>query len=161
MDGRLGSDIDIKERHMTTQSDYKTLKDGSIDSAHYIKRSHAIRSHDAHRALQVIWRWFKLPFEVKAFRLGSSKTPTPVNRIVSERHPLDRVPRREKSVRAGSRRPRIEQVKPHPRHRLHERLRQSPQSHFKHPDELPFQRENASDIQCFQNAKNATRRAGK
>lgn len=34
----------------------KTLKDGSIDYAHYISISHEIRSHDAHQALAAIWR---------------------------------------------------------------------------------------------------------
>lgn len=41
---------------MTHHTDIKTLKDGSIDYAHYIARSHQIRSNDAHQALAAIWR---------------------------------------------------------------------------------------------------------
>lgn len=37
----------------------KTLKDGSIDYAHYISISHEIRSHDAHLVLAAIWRVVK------------------------------------------------------------------------------------------------------
>lgn len=39
---------------MLHNTDIKTLKDGSIDYAHYITKSHEIRSHDAHQALVAI-----------------------------------------------------------------------------------------------------------
>lgn len=35
---------------MTQRTQIKTLEDGSIDHAHYIARSHVIRSQVAHRA---------------------------------------------------------------------------------------------------------------
>ena len=37
---------------MTTQNDYKTLPDGSIDYAHYATEARAIRSADAHAFLR-------------------------------------------------------------------------------------------------------------
>jgi hypothetical protein len=37
---------------MTTHPDYKTLPGGSIDYAHYIRRSHELRSHDAHALIR-------------------------------------------------------------------------------------------------------------
>ncbi len=40
---------------MTENTNIKTLKNGSIDYAHYIARSHAIRSNGAHRKLAEIW----------------------------------------------------------------------------------------------------------
>lgn len=44
---------------MTQSTDIKTLKDGSIDYAHYIAKSHGIRSNEAHGALSFIWQMLK------------------------------------------------------------------------------------------------------
>ncbi|UYV38186.1 hypothetical protein N4R57_03605 [Rhodobacteraceae bacterium D3-12] len=44
---------------MTQQPDYKTLPGGSIDYAHYIRRSHDIRSRSAHGGLRRIWQSLK------------------------------------------------------------------------------------------------------
>ena len=41
---------------MTENTNIKTLKNGSIDYAHYIARSHEIRSNGAHRKLAATWR---------------------------------------------------------------------------------------------------------
>lgn len=41
---------------MTENTNIKTLKNGSIDYAHYIARSHEIRSNGAHRKLAEIGR---------------------------------------------------------------------------------------------------------
>lgn len=43
---------------MTQHTDIRTLQDGSIDYAHYIARSHEIRSIDAHHRLTVIRQMF-------------------------------------------------------------------------------------------------------
>lgn len=40
---------------MTENTNIKTLEDGSVDYAHYIARSHEIRSNGAHRKLAAIW----------------------------------------------------------------------------------------------------------
>ncbi len=44
---------------METDTNIRTLKDGSIDYAHYIARSHEIRSNDAHRFLASVWKFVK------------------------------------------------------------------------------------------------------
>lgn len=41
---------------MTQNRNFKTLKDGSIDYAHYISRGHEIRSHETHQVFAAIWR---------------------------------------------------------------------------------------------------------
>jgi hypothetical protein len=40
---------------MRQNTNIKTLKDGTIDYAHYISRAHKIRSHDARQGLAAIW----------------------------------------------------------------------------------------------------------
>lgn len=49
---------------MTQQTDTKTLEGGSIDYAHYIARSHQIRSNDAHRVLAAIWQMLRAAWAV-------------------------------------------------------------------------------------------------
>ena len=44
---------------MTQQTKIKTLNGGSIDYAHYISKSHEIRSKDAHRSLAAILQLFR------------------------------------------------------------------------------------------------------
>jgi hypothetical protein len=60
---------------MTQNTNIKTLKDGSIDYAHYISRSHEIRSHDAHQMLVAIWRVVnKIALAIKCSFLQRSLT---------------------------------------------------------------------------------------
>ena len=42
---------------MTPGTDYKTVKNGSIDYAHYMNHSRAVRSHAAHALVKTVWRW--------------------------------------------------------------------------------------------------------
>jgi|GEM_PF-6724060 len=42
---------------MRQNTNIKTLKDGTIDYAHYIARAHKIRSQDARQGLAAIWRF--------------------------------------------------------------------------------------------------------
>lgn len=49
---------------MTQQTSIKTLKGGSIDYAHYIAKSHEIRSNDAHQGLAKIWQMFRAAWAV-------------------------------------------------------------------------------------------------
>jgi len=40
-----------------TNITHKTIAGGSIDYTHYIRKSHEIRSDDAHRNLRTFWAW--------------------------------------------------------------------------------------------------------
>lgn len=48
---------------MTQQTDIKKLSNGSIDYAHYIAISKAIRRDDTNQALATIWRVLKAVWE--------------------------------------------------------------------------------------------------
>ena len=63
---------------MTQRLDIKRLNDGSIDYAHYIARSQAIRRSDVSHALATIYRALKAAWNATklhmAFRLGSNQS---------------------------------------------------------------------------------------
>jgi len=83
---------------MTQQPDIKTLNDGSIDYAHYITKSHAIRSADAHRALAAIWRVMKAGWAATKSLFVRRHTPAPSQ---PSRHPLDRSFKRAPKFRSA------------------------------------------------------------
>ena len=71
---------------MTRNTNIKTLKDGSIDYAHYISRSHEIRSHDAHLIFAAIWGIVnKIALAIKRSFLRRSLT----SHLPVTIHPLD------------------------------------------------------------------------
>lgn len=72
---------------MTQNANIKTLKDGSIDFAHYIARSHEIRSNDAHQALATVWRSVRKA--AKAMKLCVVRH-SGISRSYAAGQPLDR-----------------------------------------------------------------------
>jgi hypothetical protein len=84
---------------MTHQTDIKTLKDGSIDYAHYIANSHEIRSNDAHQALAAIGWMFQAIWASMTPRLGLHRGPSVSQ---TERYTLDRAAHRTPNFRDGN-----------------------------------------------------------
>ena len=73
---------------MTQRTDIKRLNDGSIDYAHYIARSQAIRRHDADqvsatisRALKAVWNATRL---IMVFRSSSVQSNAVLHQLVRE-----------------------------------------------------------------------------
>lgn len=91
---------------MTTET-YKTTATGSIDYAHYLKKSHQLRSAEAHAAVGRVWSWLK---GIAGFRgaqqgvAGTTESATPHHPVARPMaRPLPRLAsawrRRERAVR--------------------------------------------------------------
>lgn len=82
---------------MTQSTDIKTLKDGSIDYAHYIAKSHEIRSNEALGALSSIWQMLKKL--TRTHKMRSIRHPAP-GRPAMARYPVERLAQRSIPRRA-------------------------------------------------------------